>query len=64
LDRLTSKRRCGFALKLDDGVVVQGRAVIVASDVQYRRLPIKGLEKFEGTGVYYAAIEMEARHLG
>lgn len=28
--------------------------------VQYRRLPIDDLERFEGAGVYYAATEMEA----
>jgi thioredoxin reductase (NADPH) len=30
--------------------------------VQYRRLPLDRLADFEGTGVYYAATEMEARY--
>ena len=34
----------------------------MATGVQYRRLPIDGLEKFEGAGVYYAATETEARY--
>ena len=37
------------------------RAVLIASGVQYRRLPIDRLAEFEGAGVYYAATEMESR---
>ncbi|HEY6817134.1 MAG TPA: NAD(P)/FAD-dependent oxidoreductase, partial [Croceibacterium sp.] len=51
----------GFCVTLDDGAVVCARSVLVATGVQYRRLPIARLEEFEGTGVYYAATEMEAR---
>jgi thioredoxin reductase (NADPH) len=54
----------GFTLELDDGVSVAARAVVVASGVQYRRLPLERLADFEGAGVYYAATELEARHLG
>jgi len=54
----------GFALELDDGVCVAARAVVVASGVQSRRLPLDRLAEFEGAGVYYAATELEARHLG
>jgi thioredoxin reductase (NADPH) len=35
--------------------------VLVATGVQYRRLPLDRLEEFEGAGIYYAATEMEAR---
>jgi thioredoxin reductase (NADPH) len=35
--------------------------VLVATGVQYRRLPIERLEALEGAGVYYSATEMEAR---
>jgi thioredoxin reductase (NADPH) len=52
-----------FALTLDDGVVVRSRSLVVASGVQYRRLPLDRLAHFEGAGVYYAATELEARHL-
>ena len=37
------------------------RAVLVATGVQYRRLPVPRIEEFEGAGIYYAATEMEAR---
>jgi thioredoxin reductase (NADPH) len=35
---------------------------VVATGVQYRRLPIDRLEEFEGAGIYYAATEIEARY--
>jgi thioredoxin reductase (NADPH) len=51
----------GFRVRLDDELDVSARAVVVASGVQYRRLPIPGVADFEGRGVYYAATEIEAR---
>ncbi len=50
-----------FRLKTEDGARVSARAIIVATGVQYRRLPIDRLEEFEGHGIYYAATEVEAR---
>ena len=50
-----------WCLTLDDGERVRARAVVIATGVQYRRLPIDRLEAFEGAGVYYAATELEAR---
>lgn len=52
----------GFCATFDTGERVRGRAVVVASGVQYRRLPIDRLADFEGNGVYYAATEIEARY--
>ncbi|MEO0575664.1 MAG: FAD-dependent oxidoreductase [Pseudomonadota bacterium] len=51
-----------FCAELDDGFIVNTRAVVVATGVQYRRLPLARLECFEGMGVYYAATESEARY--
>jgi thioredoxin reductase (NADPH) len=51
----------GFCVTLEDSAVICARSVLVATGVQYRRLPIARLEEFEGSGVYYAATEMEAR---
>ncbi|MEL6549520.1 MAG: FAD-dependent oxidoreductase [Pseudomonadota bacterium] len=51
-----------FDVTLGDGMVVCARALVVATGVQYRRLPIKGLEELEGAGIYYAATEVEARY--
>ncbi len=50
-----------LVVRLSDGTDVAGRAVIVASGAQYRRLEASRLADFEGNGVYYAATEMEAR---
>ncbi len=37
------------------------RAIIIASGVEYRRLAVENLARFEGAGVYYAATPMEAQ---
>jgi thioredoxin reductase (NADPH) len=51
-----------FCATFDDGQRVRAAAVVVATGVQYRRLPIHRLEEFEGAGIYYAATEIEARY--
>ncbi len=51
----------GYSVTLDDGAEVGARAVVVATGVQYRRLPLDRLEHFEGAGIYYAATDVEAR---
>src|SRR6201999_4499341 len=58
LDELEDKTFCAT---FDNGLRVRGKAVVVATGVQYRRLPIERLADFEGAGVYYAATENEAR---
>ncbi|MEO1044102.1 MAG: FAD-dependent oxidoreductase [Pseudomonadota bacterium] len=50
-----------FCVTLDCCSTVCARSVLVATGVQYRRLPLERLEEFEGAGVYYAATDMEAR---
>lgn len=47
---------------LDDGRSLRARAIVIACGVQYRRLPLAGLRQFEGAGVYYAAMDREARY--
>lgn len=57
-----SRRADGaYCLTLDDGDELCARAVLVATGVQYRRLPLEHLEELEGAGVFYSATEMEAR---
>jgi thioredoxin reductase (NADPH) len=51
-----------FCASFDSGERVRAKAVVVATGVQYRRLPIDRLESFEGAGIYYAATEIEARY--
>lgn len=50
-----------FCATFDNGQRVRAGAIVVATGVQYRQLPIDRLCKFEGSGVYYAATENEAR---
>jgi thioredoxin reductase (NADPH) len=50
-----------FCATFENGQRVRAGAIVVASGVQYRRLPLQRLADFEGSGVYYAATEMEAR---
>jgi len=51
-----------FCATFDNGHRVQAGAVVVATGVQYRRLPIARFDEFEGAGIYYAATENEARY--
>ncbi|MDW5593125.1 FAD-dependent oxidoreductase [Conexibacter stalactiti] len=51
-------------LTLADGEELHARAVVVASGVHYRKLPLERLEEFEGTSVHYAATEVEAQLCG
>ena len=51
-----------FHIRLDSDEWVSARALIVATGVQYRRLPLDNLEALEGNGVYYAATDVEARY--
>ena len=51
-----------FCVTLDDDAQVCARAVVIATGVQYRQLPVDRLTDFEGAGVYYAATDVEARY--
>ena len=59
LERLQDQTFCAT---FENGQRVRARAIVVATGVQYRRLPLKRLADFEGSGIYYAATEMEARY--
>ncbi len=59
---ITERDGGSFCVGFDDGQSVFARAVVVATGVEYRRLPLARLEEFEGNGVYYAATEVEARY--
>jgi thioredoxin reductase (NADPH) len=50
-----------LVVTLNDGTELAGRAVVAATGAHYRRLRVDRLADFEGTGVYYAATEIEAR---
>jgi thioredoxin reductase (NADPH) len=43
-----------------DGIVVKTKTVIIATGVSYRTLGVVGLSELRGSGVYYAATQVEA----
>ena len=59
---VTRREDGAYCLTLDDDDdVLCARAVLVATGVQYRRLPIAHLQELEGAGIFYSATDMEAR---
>ena len=54
-------RQRPYAVEIDHGPPLRARAVVIATGAHYRRLPLDGLRRYEGAGVYYAATEMEAQ---
>jgi thioredoxin reductase (NADPH) len=51
-------------VRLDGGVEVAARAVVLATGAEYRRLPVADLEQYEGFSVFYAAGPPEANLCG
>jgi thioredoxin reductase (NADPH) len=49
------------SVELTDGRALRARAVVVATGARYRRLPVERLAELEGSGVFYAATEVEAQ---
>ncbi|CTQ49854.1 FAD-dependent oxidoreductase [Jannaschia donghaensis] len=58
---LTREEDGTFCVTLDDYTRTCARALVIATGVQYRRMPLDRLEEMEGAGVYYAATDIEAR---
>ena len=48
-------------LVLDDGQVVRGRTVLIATGATYQRLPVAGCERWDGVCIYYSCTEVHAR---
>jgi thioredoxin reductase (NADPH) len=56
------ERRDGsFRIELAEGDAVSCLAVVIATGVRYRRLPVPELSRLEGTSVHYAATQVEAQ---
>ncbi|UOY08386.1 FAD-dependent oxidoreductase [Muricauda sp. SCSIO 64092] len=47
-------------LTLSNNAQVKSKTVVIATGVDYRKLPNKGMEEFTGAGVYYGAATTEA----
>ena len=63
LTRSVTGIRCAtgrHVVTLSSGAEVEGRAVVLAMGVSYRRLAIPALRQFEGVGVFYGSTPSEA----
>lgn len=47
-------------IHLKDGSIVNAKAVIITSGVEYRKHPAIGIDQFTGAGIYYGAATTEA----
>jgi thioredoxin reductase (NADPH) len=61
--RATALRRENghFVVRLDDKSDLRGRSVVIATGARYRKLGLPRQELFEGSGIFYAATELESR---
>jgi thioredoxin reductase (NADPH) len=50
-----------FTVECAGAEPVQAKALVIASGVEYRRLPLPNLTQFEGVGIYYCATRLEAQ---
>ena len=53
-----------YVVELENGARISTRNIVIATGVQYRKLPLKNLSRFEGAGVYYGATFVEAQLCG
>ncbi|MCI4667530.1 MAG: FAD-dependent oxidoreductase [Bacteroidia bacterium] len=47
-------------ISLSDGQTIYAKAIVIATGVDYRRLPATGVDDFTGAGIYYGAATTEA----
>ncbi|MEP2058543.1 MAG: FAD-dependent oxidoreductase [Maribacter litoralis] len=49
-----------YEINSNNTSTLKAKTVIAATGAAYRRLPLEGIEKFEGSGIYYSATSMHA----
>src|SRR6266540_2685909 len=62
-NRLVCERK-PYIIEVGSGARISARAVVIATGVQYRKLPLENLSRFEGAGIYYSATFVEAQLCG
>jgi thioredoxin reductase (NADPH) len=62
--RSMSNENRAHSLVLDDGQVVRGRTVLIATGASYQRLPVTGCERWDGAGIFYSCTSVHARSCG
>ena len=55
-----SRSGTNYILHLEDGNPIQTRTVVIATGARYRKLHVSNYERFEYSGIHYAATAMEA----
>ncbi len=50
-----------YVLQLEGQGRLRARAVVIATGARYRKLDVPGYERFEGSGIHYAATAVEAK---
>jgi thioredoxin reductase (NADPH) len=53
-----------YIIEVGSGAGISARTVLIATGVQYRKLPLENLSRFEGAGIYYGATFVEAQLCG
>ena len=53
-----------YVVALDSGDELAARTVVLATGAAYRQLPVEGIERLNGSGVFYAATLVESRMCG
>jgi thioredoxin reductase (NADPH) len=53
-----------YVVELDSGDELAARTVVLATGASYRQLPVEGIERLNGSGVFYAATLVESRMCG
>ena len=51
-------------VRLEEGIEIAARAVVLATGAEYRRVPVSGLEQYEGISAFYAAGPLEGQLCG
>lgn len=49
-----------FTIEASNTKAIRAKVVIAATGVKYNELPLEGIKKFEGAGIYYSATAMHA----
>jgi thioredoxin reductase (NADPH) len=53
-----------YTVETDDGRRIPTRSIVIATGVEYRKLLLAELPRFEGAGCYYAATKIEVDYCG
>src|SRR5881296_1379671 len=53
-----------YVIEVGSGAGISARTVLIATGVQYRKLPLENLSRLEGAGIYYGATFVEAQLCG